>query len=194
MTQQSLEQALKSIWWLVLIRGILLILLGIFAIIWPGATILMMTVLFGAYALVDGLFFTAGALRSRKDNPGWGWLLAQGLLMALAGLITLVLPLAVGTLVLLGMLWFIVISLVVGGIMEIGAARGLSSGKGWQITSGAINIVFGLLLGALLLASPGLALTTMVWMIAFFAILIGAVLLFGAISMRRLQKQHAGTG
>src|SRR5262249_56182394 len=53
--------ALAKGWWLVLLRGIAAILFGILAIVWPGITLLTLVILYGAYALADGIFALAGA-------------------------------------------------------------------------------------------------------------------------------------
>ena len=43
-------------WWTLLLRGIAAVLFGLAALFWPGITLLVLFMFFGAYALVDGVF------------------------------------------------------------------------------------------------------------------------------------------
>jgi uncharacterized membrane protein HdeD (DUF308 family) len=47
--------SLSQNWWLVVLRGVLAILFGMSAFIWPGITWLTLVILFGVYEIVDGL-------------------------------------------------------------------------------------------------------------------------------------------
>jgi len=55
-------------WWAVLLRGVLAILFGILAFAWPGITLEVLVLFFGAYALVDGVFALIAGL-SNRDAP-----------------------------------------------------------------------------------------------------------------------------
>ena len=61
----ALREALAQNWWLVLLRGIAAILFGILAFIWPGLTLLTLTLMWGAFALADGVFSLWGAISGR---------------------------------------------------------------------------------------------------------------------------------
>ena len=50
-------------WWLLALRGLLAVIFGVLAVIWPGITLLVLAVFFGAYALIDGIFAVVGAFR-----------------------------------------------------------------------------------------------------------------------------------
>ncbi|HEX3458102.1 MAG TPA: DUF308 domain-containing protein, partial [Candidatus Baltobacteraceae bacterium] len=50
-------------WWALLIRGIAAVIFGILALVWPGATWYAIAILFGAYALVDGIFALVAGVR-----------------------------------------------------------------------------------------------------------------------------------
>src|SRR5947209_20507193 len=59
-------------WWALALRGILAILLGLAAIVLPGATLAVLITLFGAYAVVDGaLALIAGVRAAAHDAPQW---------------------------------------------------------------------------------------------------------------------------
>src|SRR5215472_2987457 len=89
---RSMLHALATNWWLVLLRGIAGILFGILAFAWPGLTLLTLVLLYGAYALVDGICALAAAFSGRaKPVPTW-WLIVVGLLGIAAGLVTFLWP------------------------------------------------------------------------------------------------------
>ena len=61
-------------WWVLLIRGIAAILFGILAFLWPGLTLAVLVLLFGAYALVDGIFSIIAAFAASDQPAGNRWL------------------------------------------------------------------------------------------------------------------------
>src|SRR5262245_66485895 len=82
---------LSKHWWLLLLRGIAAIVFGVLAFMWPGLTLLTLVILYGAFALVDGVFALAGAIGRRGGGgavPTW-WLVLTGLLDIAVGLIVL---------------------------------------------------------------------------------------------------------
>src|SRR5260370_42433318 len=74
-------------WWSLVIRGVVAILLGVVTFIWPGITLGALVLLFGFYALIDGLLSLAGAVRAAGDRGRWGALLIEGLAGIGAGII-----------------------------------------------------------------------------------------------------------
>src|SRR6476469_5554684 len=79
-----MAQTLTQNWWLVVLRGALAILFGIAAFIWPGTTLQVLVLLFGAYALVDGIFALAAGIAGSGASGGLRWYLVLG---GLAGII-----------------------------------------------------------------------------------------------------------
>jgi uncharacterized membrane protein HdeD (DUF308 family) len=63
---------LASSWWSLAIRGVVAVLVGLVALAWPGIALSALVVLFGAYALIDGLTAFAGAWRARDAHEKWG--------------------------------------------------------------------------------------------------------------------------
>ncbi|MBV8810976.1 MAG: DUF308 domain-containing protein, partial [Acidobacteriaceae bacterium] len=52
-------------WWMLLLRGIIAIIFGLLAFAWPGLTLIILTALFGGYALVDGIFALVAGIHAR---------------------------------------------------------------------------------------------------------------------------------
>ncbi len=168
-------------WWSVAIRGAAAILFGILMLIAPGAGLLALVILFGAYAIVDGAFNVAFAVRYRER---WVALLFEGILSIAFGVLTFVWPRITG----LALLLLIGIWAVVTGVAEIVAAirlREVIRGEWLMGLADVLSIVFGILV----LAFPGAgALAVAIW-IAAYAIAFGAVLVALGFRLRSLRAR-----
>ena len=173
--------AVRGLWWLVLLRGILAILFGLFALFAPGTALLALVFVFGAYAILDGVTALALGIRNRKEDPHWVWHLVQGVVSVLAGIIAFVWP---GVTV-LAILFVIAFWSIVGGIAEIVESfmmrkRG-GDGWGWVLAAGIVSVLFGIVL----LVSPGAALITLLWLVGAWAIVFGVIIIVWAVRLRR---------
>src|SRR5258708_8185598 len=74
-------------WWAWLLRGIAGILFGVIAFIWPGITLASLVLLFGAYALVDGVIHLVATFRRRVSEPRW-LLALEGIVGVVAAVLT----------------------------------------------------------------------------------------------------------
>src|SRR6185312_1631037 len=72
--------------WVLLVRGIAAILFGIFAIAWPGATLLYLVILFGMFTIVDGVAGIILGFRGEADGTVWWTMVILGLLAIAAGI------------------------------------------------------------------------------------------------------------
>lgn len=70
---------LQRAWWALALRGLLAIGFGVLVIFWPGITLEVLILSFGAYSLVDAFFSSAGALAHRKEDKSWWLLFPSGL-------------------------------------------------------------------------------------------------------------------
>ena len=177
----DLTAAARGIWWLVLLRGILAILFGLFALFAPGTALLALVFVFAAYAILDGITALAVGIRHRTDDPHWVWHLVQGAVSVLAGIIAFAWP---GVTV-LAILFVIAFWSIVGGIAEVVESfmmrkRG-SEGWGWMLAAGIVSVLFGVVL----LASPGAALITLLWLVGAYAIVFGVIIVVWAVRLRR---------
>src|SRR5436309_7265364 len=83
-----LIETLKRHWWVPVIRGIAAIVFGVIAFVYPGLTVAVLVLLFGAWVLVDGVFRIVGAIGHRASDPDWGWQLVIGILGIIIGFLT----------------------------------------------------------------------------------------------------------
>ena len=175
-------------WWAVALRGVFAILYGVLALVWPGLTLEILVLFFGAYMLVDGVFVIIAAFTNRAGHDSWWVLLLEGLLGIVAGLITFFNP-GLATLVLVFVISFWAI---VTGVLEIVAAIRLRKeiqGE-WLL---ALSGVLSLALGVLLLIFPAAGALTVAWIIGWYAILFGAMLLGLGLRLRKHGAHHTGT-
>jgi uncharacterized membrane protein HdeD (DUF308 family) len=167
-------------WWMLLLRGILAILFGIFAYLWPGLTLITLIIIYAAYALVDGIVALLAALTTHPGAGRAGWLVLIGILGVAFGLITFFWPgeTALVLMMLIGV-WA-----VVRGVFEIVAAiqlRKQIADEWFWILSGIISILFG----ALFLVHPGAGAVALVWIVATYAIIYGGFLVAFAFRLKR---------
>ena len=129
-------------WWLVLLNGICLIIIGILFMIAPGKTTLLLVQFIGIYWLIAGIF---SIVRIFMDTSGWGWNLFSGVLGIIAGILVLQHPLWSAVLVPTVLIIVLgIYGLIAGVIALIEAFRG---GFSWgPLILGIISIIFGLLL------------------------------------------------
>ena len=178
----AILHGLAKNWWVLLLRGLAAIVFGVLAFAWPGITIVSLIILYGAYALVDGLFALFAAIGgSTGAAPRW-WMAVVGIAGVVAGLIAFAWPgiTALTILMLIGA-WAIV-----SGIFEIiGAVRLRKEiDNEWTlILHGALSVLFGVLL----MAMPGTGALAMIWVIGAYAIAAGILMV--ALAFRL--KSHA---
>lgn len=168
-------------WWVFLLRGILAVIFGILAFIWPGTTLLTLIILFGAYALVDGIFAIIAGVAGYGTTERWWAEVIEGVLGMVIGLMTLLWPGATALVV----LYFIAAWAIVTGILEIAAAiqmRRYISGEWLLFLSGAVSVLFGVLL----FIFPEAGALSLIAFIGAFAILFGSLLIVLALRLRSL--------
>jgi uncharacterized membrane protein HdeD (DUF308 family) len=176
-------RALAKCWWLLLLRGIAAVLFGLIAFIWPGLTLVTLVLLYGAFALVDGVISLIAAFTgSAKPVPTW-WLVVVGLLGIAAGIVTFAWPGITAILLVM----FIGAWALVHGIFEIIGAIKLRKeiDNEWMlILGGALSVLFGLIV----LIAPGAGALGLIWAIASYSIVFG--ILFIALALRLREHSH----
>lgn len=173
-----LEDLGRNWGWLAL-RGAVSVLFGLFAFLWPGKTLAALVIVFGAFALADGILSLVHAFRVRdQGRPFWS-LVIVGLLGIAAGTVTLAWP----GLTAVALLMFIAAWAFVTGIFEIVAAIRLRKeiANEWLLgLSGVISV----LVGAMLFLQPGAGALALMWVIGAYALFFGLLLIVLAFKLR----------
>ena len=165
----ELLRSLAENWWLLLLRGINAIAFGFLAFFWPSTTLLALTLLWGVYALVDGVLAQRVAITGTVgDRASRWWLAVIGAAGILSGLLTFLSP-GVTTLVLL--IFIASWSIVVGLMQIVGATqlRNKIQGKWLLALHGLLSIAFGVIL----MIRPDAGALAVIWIIGWYAILAG---------------------
>jgi uncharacterized membrane protein HdeD (DUF308 family) len=177
---------LRRNWGWILVRGIAAVIFGVLALLLPGITLAALVLLWGAYALADGIIALIAAFRIRdRGKPFWA-LLVVGILGVAAGILTFLWP-GMTALVLLA---FIAAWSLVMGIFQIVAAIRLrkSIEHEWLLgVSGLLSVIFG----ALMLISPGAGALAVLWLIGAYAIVFGVLLI--ALGFKLRSETHHPT-
>jgi uncharacterized membrane protein HdeD (DUF308 family) len=180
-----LTELLSRYWWVLLLRGIFAILFGVLAFVWPTITLATLVLLFGAYALVDGVFALIGAIRGGGREPWW-LLVLEGLVGIGIGVLTLFAP----GITALALLFYIAIWAIATGVLEVAGAISLRKeieGEWLLILSGIASVLFGVLL----VARPAAGALAVLWLIGSYAIVFGVLMIMLAFKARKLSPEVA---
>ena len=170
--QTYLLRDLGHNWGWIVLRGVAAVLFGVLAVAWPGITLAALVIVWGAYALADGVLALIAAWQVRdQSRPFWS-LIIVGLLGIAAGVVTFAWPgITARALLMVIAAWALVM-----GIFQIVAAIRLRREieHEWFLgLSGAVSVLFGVLM----IVRPGAGALAMLWMIAAYAIVFGVLLI-----------------
>lgn len=182
----TLLHELSDNWGWVALRGAVAVLFGVLAFAWPGITLVALALLWGIYALLDGVLALVAAFRMKDEGkPIWPMVLV-GVLGIAAGILTFMWPGMTALILLI----FIAAWAIVTGILQIVVAiriRKAIENEWLLILSGALSVVFG----ALMIWRPGAGALALVWVIAAYSIFFGILLLALGFRLRGLSKTVA---
>ncbi|WAW09418.1 DUF308 domain-containing protein [Oxalobacter vibrioformis] len=167
-------------WWLLVVYGIAAIFFGIVALASPLGAAVAMAWVIGILALGEGVASLIAAF-SKNISLSKGWLLFYAVCSILFGLVTIMNPEAVASMLLI----FFAVWLIIAGIYRIVfaiQARKRLEGEWMLIVSGVLAIV----LGAMLIAQPltGMIITT-IW-IGAMVLVYGIFQIMAGIQLRKL--------
>jgi uncharacterized membrane protein HdeD (DUF308 family) len=183
------SKAIRAVWWLTLLRGVLLVILGLYALINPSLTLVLLTQVMGFYLMLEGCFALWAGITGQ--TPTRMWTIVRGALLILAGLFFLAFPLLMAAVNATVFVYLVAIALIASGIFEIYTAfrdRHQIQGEGWLMLSGAIAILFGLVLAA----APLAAAQIIVRVVGVFAIIAGVVIIAAAFRIRKFGHRLSG--
>lgn len=175
--------ALARNWWLILLRGICAMVFGVLTFIWPGVTLLTLVLLYGAFALADGIFALSAAVTGNTPTPRW-WLAIVGLLGIAAGAMTLLWP---GLTAVVLQVFIACWAIATGAIQVIGAIqlRKEIENEWLLIAGGLLSIAFGVIL----VTQPSVGALALLYVIGSYAILYGLLLVWFALRLRNHTHQ-----
>lgn len=171
-------------WWLVLLKGILLIALAIFVFRQPVGTILVLAVYIGIVLLVTGLTLIVVSLSARKEMDNWGWRLAEGLLDVLFGFVLVANP-GVTAVVLPFLIGFWAIFYGILMFVDAFAAKSAGMDQWWlQLILGVLMVLFG----DMVAFNPVVGIMTVTIWIGLAMLIAGIFNVILALGLRKLKK------
>lgn len=177
-------RTLAQNWWAIVLRGVCAVLFGVGAFAWPGITLAVLVLMYGAYAFVEGAFGVAWAVAGRR--PGafpWGALLA-----GLSGIAVGVLTFAWPGLTALVLLYFIAGWAILRGVFDVVAAIHLRRelDNEWLL---ALSGILSIALGVMLIMAPGPGALAVLWWIGAVALLVGVLTIALGLRLRSLRDR-----
>jgi uncharacterized membrane protein HdeD (DUF308 family) len=165
-------------WWIFVVRGVVAILFGVMAFAWPGLTLTTLILLYGAYALVDGVAAIVSALEGRH----WP-VLVVGVVSLAAGLTAWFFP----GLTALALLYVLAFWSIARGIFEIVGAMRLRKviANEWAwVLAGLASVVFGVLV----VLFPGAGALSVIWIIGAYSLVFGVLLVALGVRVKGLTR------
>jgi uncharacterized membrane protein HdeD (DUF308 family) len=176
---------LRRSWWVVGLRGLLAIALGIVALTRPAMTLSLFLTILGVYLLCDGVVTLFSAFHAASRGRTWWPYLVEGLISFGVGVLGLARPGPLAN----ALLVLIAARAIIVGVVEIGtgiSARRTSGGAAWLLAVGGVaSLAFGLLL----LGRPSVGLLALVWSFGIYAIAFGLFLDGEALRARRAGRR-----
>jgi uncharacterized membrane protein HdeD (DUF308 family) len=179
MTAPEVLDGWNSNWWALGLRALAAILLGIIALAMPGPTLAAIVIVFGIYAIIDGVLAIIAAVRGIRRKERWGAMLLEGIVGIVAGGIAIFSP-AIGA---LALTYLVAAWALVTGALEIAAAiqlRKVMTGEWLLLIAGLLSIVLAVLVAAF----PGMGALALVWWLGAYALAYGVISLVLALRVR----------
>ncbi len=174
-----MTRAMSSYWWVFLLRGVLAVIFGIIALLFPGMALTSLVLVFGAYALIDGISAIVLSIGARRSDTQWWMHLLEGVVGVIAGVIALIYP----SIAALTLLYVIAAWAIVTGVIEIILAFRLRreiTNEFWLGLGGLLSIAFGVYT----LIFPGAGALALITLIAIYAIIFGVIFILLAFRLR----------
>ena len=184
--RERISNVIGNLWWLIVLKGILLLILGGYALFHPGMSVLALTQVIAIFIVTDGILGIVAAMIG--ETPSRGWTAVRGVLEILVGIFVFFHSAIVAGITANVVMYVIAFSAILSGVLEIMAAirdRKEIEGEGWMILGGVLAIVFGLIL----LASPLAFGMLLVRILGAYAIIYGVSLIVLSFRVRSLGKE-----
>lgn len=171
----------SNYWWLLAILGVLTVIVGFLALVYPGPTLLAVGLIFGIWLLIWGGFAIYRGIAEGGGTALKVFNVIIGVLGVLAGIVLILRPgQSVVTVVLVIGLWWIIT-----GILEFIQGVAVKEYRWTNIILGLIGAIAGIII----LAWPGIGLVTLVFIVGFTLIFRGTLEVIVAFQLRKLGKE-----
>jgi uncharacterized membrane protein HdeD (DUF308 family) len=177
---------LRRIWWVPVLRGAVVLVLGLFMLARPLETVAALVWVFGAFAVIDGVLVLVQSFADRRHGAFW-WELVGGLVEIALGVVLVLWPQPTVTVLFYFAAFWVVAVGVFAIIASIVLYRAEEVAWYWVLAFGLVNFLFGVVL----LENPQTSVTVVVVLIGLFACVSGVLLVVSGLSTRALAKALA---
>tara|TARA_R110000803_G_scaffold132601_1_gene199826 strand:+ start:1090 stop:1656 length:567 start_codon:yes stop_codon:yes gene_type:complete len=174
-----IERFLTVTWWAMLLRGVAAVLFGILSFAWPEISLQTLMIVFGVYVIMDGAFLVGAAFKGGASR--YWLLLLNGILGIGAGVIAMAWPGLTAIVLVFVIGWWAIFSGIVAIVLAIRVRREIEN-EWFLILAGILSVLFG----AALLIAPGAGALALIWLIALWALVFGALMIVLAFRLRKL--------
>lgn len=174
-------------WWIILLRGVVILALGVLATFWPSQTFIVLVQILGVYFLLDGLFILFMAVGNRKHDVSWKGTLIRGLITFIVGALVVFLPAFTAVSIGIVLVYLLAaLSLFAGAMEIIKAVKARHEIKDeWSIV---LSGIFFILLAILLFIAPLSFGTAFIRIIGILAVVMGIGFLIFAFKVRKVAR------
>ena len=179
-----MNELLRDSWWMLALQGVLALTFGIVAMLLPAATLLVLVAFFAAWMFLGGAVSVYAAIKHRNTDKGWWLVLLLGLVSLTAGVIAVLNP----DITILVLVLLMGANALVTGILEIVMAIRLrkSIEREWLLAlAGVVSVIFGVLV----FLFPAAGALAMVWLVSFYAVFTGVLLVTLALRARKWARR-----
>ena len=180
---KKIVASFSKVWWIVLIRGILALILGLYAIFSPGQMLIAFVLVTGAFWLMDGMILLFVSISGQATNTNPWWAVLRAVIGILAGITVFSQPVLSTVFI----VWLIVIILgivtIVSGVQEF--INGIKLKKGWLVAGGIFYILFGIIV----LHTPLMAAAVMARVVGIIAAVSGIALILFSFLLKKAVKE-----
>ena len=180
---KKIVASFSKVWWIVLIRGTLALILGLYAIFSPGQMLIAFVLVTGAFWLMDGMILLFASLSGQATNTNPWWAGLRAVIGILAGIAVFSQPVLSTVFI----VWLIVIILgivtIVSGVQEF--INGIKFKKGWLVAGGIFYILFGIIV----LHTPLMAAAVMARVVGIIAAVSGIALILFSFLLKKAVKE-----
>jgi uncharacterized membrane protein HdeD (DUF308 family) len=178
-----LQSVLKN-WWVLTLKGVLLIIFGIIAFMNPGVTFAILLTWFGVFLIIDGVLSLINVLSNWKGAEDKWMFVLEGLVNIVLGILIFRAPAAYTIVAVFFMGFWSIFS----GVSRIALAiqlRKEMTGEGWLALSGVLGILFGIII----ISNPAIGVATFMYVLAFFALAIGLLLVLLSFKVKNVKSK-----
>ncbi|WP_321374061.1 DUF308 domain-containing protein [uncultured Draconibacterium sp.] len=176
MTNDTNKKVAESLWKLIIVRGIILLVIGLILLLFPQATLTTLLFILGIYWLIDGFVTLYNTYKQRNIRKNWWWGLITGGLGVIAGIIVVAKPFSSSVLTTSFLMWFLGVVALINGISNVITGiriKKYQTGERSMIWGG----IFSIVLGIILISSPYTSALVIVKVMGSFAIFAGIITL-----------------